>query len=308
MHDRPTNSSIRAGLDDPAQVPVGEGESGGRHREGDGGRLPRRQLDPGVPEQLRDRPGDRGDDVVRRRAGPPRRPPGRRRCDTWTSTRISPAVLDLRLRDVQLAVGERRVAQPVAERQRGGRVEVAHRGGAAEARVQVGVGLRARRAGQADRQPAGRVDPAGQHAGDRRRALLAGEERLHDGGAALERPADRVRAAGQHDQHDRRAGGEHRLDQLALDAGQLEVVAVAALADGPAPEQPGLVADDDDGDVGSAGRPRPPPAIPRRSSSSTAQPGAYDDLGAGQLGAQRVEDASARRSRSRCPGAGPARG
>ena len=96
-----------------------------------------------------------------------------------------------------------------------------------------------------------------------------------------------------------------RLDQLALDAGQLEVVAVAALAHRAAAEQAGLVADDHDGDVG-AGAAATASAKPDRSSSSTAQPSARSaTLGAGQLGPQRLSTVGHLEARSACPGGGP---
>ncbi len=144
---------------------------------------------------------------------------------------------------------ERGVGQPVPERQgRGGR-EVGDVAVAPQCGVEVGVGLRADRPGQAHRQPPRGVDPPGQHAGHRRSALLAGEERLHDGRTAVERPTDGIRPAGEQHEHHRCARVEHGLHQSPLNAGQLEVVAVTPLPDGPPPEEPGLVADDHDGDL-----------------------------------------------------------
>jgi hypothetical protein len=86
------------------------------------------------------------------------------------------------------------------------------------------------------------------------RPLRAGEERLHDGGGPVGVRPQGVGTPGDDDEDDRRRGGEQGLDELALNAGETEVLDVAALAGGPAPEEPGKVADDGDADIGPAGR------------------------------------------------------
>ena len=55
------------------------------------------------------------------------------------------------------------------------------------------------------------------------RALDSGHERLDDGGAPVRVLADGVGPARDQHQHRRGAGGQHRLDQLALPAGEAQV-------------------------------------------------------------------------------------
>ena len=107
--------------------------------------------------------------------------------------------------------------------------------------------------GDADRQAARRVDRAGEHLRERLPAELPGEERLHDRGGVVGERAERVRPAGEQHQDDRGARVEQRPDQVGLDAGQVQVGGVAALAGRAAAEQPGPVADRDDAHVGVAG-------------------------------------------------------
>lgn len=66
--------------------------------------------------------------------------------------------------------------------------------------------------------------------------------------------AEGVGTSGDHEQDHRRAGVKDPLDQLALDAWQAEVDRVTALPGRPASEEPGKVADRDDGDVAVLGR------------------------------------------------------
>ena len=56
----------------------------------------------------------------------------------------------------------------------------------------------------------------------------------------------------QHQDH-RGAGGEHRFDQLVLDAGQLQALDIAALAGGAGAEQAGDVADGEHGQLSGLG-------------------------------------------------------
>ena len=137
------------------------------------------------------------------------------------------------------------------------RIDGADRGPVGQSRADVGGRLRPRVPRHADRQAPGRVDRSGQDPGQRRAALLAGKERLHHGRGG-ER-AERVGPPGQQDDHHRRARGEHGLEQPALDARQVQVGGVAALARGAPAEQPGPVAHHGDADVaaGGQGRGRP---------------------------------------------------
>ncbi len=176
----------------------------------------------------------------------------------------------------------------MAERVQRGRVQVGDRalGLAGQPGVQVGARAAAGGAGDLHRQLAAGGDAAGQHAGHRARALLAGEERL-DGRGGVGVAAERVGPAG-HDHHDDRgAGGQQPGEQVALHAGQRQVGRVAALAGGPAAEQPGAVADDGDHQVGvrgGGGGGREAGAVVP-GDLAAAQHG---ELGVGELGVDRV--------------------
>ena len=63
---------------------------------------------------------------------------------------------------------------------------------------------------------AARVRGAGQHVSDRLRAGVAGHPREQDRGTTVGRPFQRERPPADDDQHDRRPGGDHRLEQLLL--------------------------------------------------------------------------------------------
>ena len=151
------------------------------------------------------------------------------------------------------------VRQPVAEREERRRVEVRHALAVAAERRQRGTCPAAPRwLRDAHGQLAARVESP-----DRTPAIAAppSSPGMNAWTIAAHRPAkapERVRATGDHDEHGRRTGLEHRLDELALDAGQREVVGVAALPGRAAPEEPGEVADGDDGTRRRRGPPRPP--------------------------------------------------
>lgn len=104
-----------------------------------------------------------------------------------------------------------------------------------------------------NRQLARRVDPPGKYSGEGGSAFFAGEEGLDDGRRAVGVRAEGVRAPGDDEQDDRRTGGEQGLDQFVLDAGQGQVLRIAALAGGAEAEQGGAVADHGDSDIGLFG-------------------------------------------------------
>ena len=83
--------------------------------------------------------------------------------------------------------------------------------------------------------------------------------------------ADRVRPPGQQHQDDRGARVQQRPDQVGLDARQVQVGGVAALARRAAAEQPGPVADRDDAHVGVRAA-ATAASNPVRSGSVTSQP------------------------------------
>ena len=85
-----------------------------------------------------------------------------------------------------------------------------------------------------------------------------------------------------------------RLDEPPLDAGQLEVVAVAPLADGAAAEEPGLVADDDHGDLAARGGGHGVGEARDGRSSSTAQPRGERDLASGHSAASALRTVGTR--------------
>ncbi len=155
--------------------------------------------------------------------------------------------------------------------------------------MQVGARLPARAVRDLDGQLARRHDAPGQHAGERGPALLAGDERLDGGGQPAGVAAERVRPPRHDHEHERRARLQQRLDQLVLDPGQREVLDVAALTRGAAPEQAGAIPDHGDADVGRAGRVgrrrelRPVGLLDRAARL-------VDDRGVGQLRAQAVEE------------------
>ena len=175
------------------------------------------------------------------------------------------------------------------EREEGCRVQVAHLGPAAELRSEVGGRLPTRAARYAHRKPARRVDPAGEHPGQSWTSLFSGEERHDRRGQPRGEGTERVRPARHQHENDRSARREHGLQQLALDPRQLEVLGVAAFTGGPAPEQPGAVAEHDYADVSR-----------RRDRSCRGDPGGIEavdvaaavvlDRGRRQLRPERLQD------------------
>ena len=139
-------------------------------------------------------------------------------------------------------------------------------------------------------QLADRLQPAGEHTRDRGGALLAGHERLHERGGAAVDLAEGVGAPGD-DHHDHgRPGGQQLGQQLGLDAGQPQVLDVAALAGRAVPEQPREVADQRDAQVGPlGGGGRGGEAGPVLALDGAA--GLVHHLDARQLGPQRLDRA-----------------
>ena len=111
-----------------------------------------------------------------------------------------------------------------------------------------------RGAGDLHRQLAAGRDPSGQHARDRRSALLAWHERLDQGSGAARHVAKRVRTAGDDHDDDRRTAVEQRVEEVSLYARQPEILDIATLAGGSAPEQTGPVTDKCDAQLRVAGR------------------------------------------------------
>ena len=109
--------------------------------------------------------------------------------------------------------------------------------------------------------------------------------------ASVAAPTERVRAAGQQRDDGRRAGVEHRIQQLLLGAGQPQRVRVAAFAAGAAAEQAGPVAEgQDDHARHRAASEQRPRRIRRCRAPSIVRPGTYPvHLAAGELRPQRVE-------------------
>jgi hypothetical protein len=115
--------------------------------------------------------------------------------------------------------------------------------------LEVRVGLGAGGARHRHREVTGGVDAPREYPGDGARALLAREEDLECRRAPLESPPDRVGATSEQDKDDGGSRGKDLLDEPALEARKLEVVAIAPFPDRAAPEEPRVVAHRKDGDV-----------------------------------------------------------
>ena len=104
------------------------------------------------------------------------------------------------------------------------------------------------------RQLAARVGVAEQHVGDGRPTLLARQPGLQDGRDVLGDPGDGQRPAVDQHHHGRRTGGDHRLHQRLLDAGQVQVGPIPRFASSAVIGQPRLVAHHEDGHLRLPGR------------------------------------------------------
>ena len=183
---------------------------------------------------------------------------------------------------------EPRVAQPMAEREGGRRVDARHVGRPGERRREVARRLRPGGRRDAHGQPPAGVHPAAEHARDRRGALFAREERLDDPGRLRRGAAERVRPSGEQHEHGGRARREHGVHERLLRARQLERLHVAALAARAPAEQAGAVAEGEDRDVGGCRERR---GIRDALGLAAVDAGAArgPDLGRGELGAQGLE-------------------
>ncbi len=160
--------------------------------------------------------------------------------------------------------------------------------GAAEQRMQIRRRLAARGDRNLHGELAGGHHATAQNAGERRTSLLAREERLYHGGRSFGKLSERVRTAGDDDQDRRRPALQDRLDELALHAGQGEILRVVALAGCAVAEDAGPVSDGDDRELGSLrSRDRLRETVAARLANRAARREA--DLGVGQLVDERRE-------------------
>ena len=237
-----------AGLDDAPTREAGEAEHVGRHLEGDPRRLARAQLDPAEGLELLDRPHHRGEEVPHVELR--HRHPGARSRVAHGEPQADRAGAGVHLRRVERQVGvlERRVAEAVTERVTAAEVQCDRRAGALHlVVVVVRNGADVLRHG--DGEPARGLDLAGQHVDQRGSSLLAAREGHHERGDLLLQPAQVVRAAAREHHHHRLPGRDHGLEELLLDAGQVERVGIRALAHGAGLEEARQVPDAHHGDV-----------------------------------------------------------